>query len=93
MKLNPLNHVFINIQVRKEEEMINTKNTYWLLKPFAWLWNLIATIVMLTGRLVAVLLGLLLMLGGVLLTITVVGAIIGIPLFIVGGLLVVRGLW
>lgn len=88
-----MNHVFINKQVRKEVEMINTKNTYWLLKPFAWLWNLIATLVMLTGRLVAVVLGLLLMLVGVLLTITVVGAIIGIPLFIIGGLLVVRGLW
>jgi hypothetical protein len=73
--------------------MINTKNTYWLLRPFIWIWNLIATIVMLTGRMLAVVLGLLLMLVGVLLTITVVGAIIGIPLFIIGGLLIVRGLW
>ena len=38
--------------------MIDTRNTYWLLKPFVWLWNLIAWIVMLTGRMVAVLLGL-----------------------------------
>jgi hypothetical protein len=73
--------------------MINTRNTYWLLKPFAWLWNLIATIVLLTGRMLAVILGLLLMLVGVILTITVIGAIVGIPLFIIGLLLVVRGLW
>jgi hypothetical protein len=73
--------------------MINTKNTYWLLKPFAWLWNLIAYIVMLTGRLLAVVLGLVLMLVGVVLTITVVGAIGGIPLLIIGVLLVIRGLW
>jgi hypothetical protein len=33
------------------------------------------------------------MLVGVILTITVIGAIIGIPLFIIGLLLVVRGLW
>jgi hypothetical protein len=34
-----------------------------------------------------------LMLVGVILTITVVGAIVGIPLLIIGVLLVVRGLW
>jgi len=73
--------------------MINPKNTPWLLKPFVWLWNFIAYIVTLTGRLVAVILGLVFMLVGVILTITVVGAIVGIPLFIIGLLLVVRGLW
>jgi len=73
--------------------MIQTKNIYWLFRPFAWLWNLIAYIVMLTGRVLAVLLGLALMLLGVVLTITVVGAILGVPLFIVGLLLAIRGLW
>ena len=73
--------------------MINPKNTHWLLRPFVWLWNLIAYIVQLTGRLVAVVLGLALMMVGVILTITVVGAIAGVPLFIIGVLLVVRGLW
>ncbi len=73
--------------------MINPKNTFWLLRPFIWLWNFIAYIVTLTGRLVAVVLGLVFMLVGVLLTITVIGAIVGIPLFLIGVLLVVRGLW
>jgi hypothetical protein len=73
--------------------MINPKNTPWLLRPFIWLWNFITYIVTLTGRLVAVVLGLVFMLVGVILTITVIGAIIGIPLFIIGLLLVVRGLW
>jgi hypothetical protein len=77
----------------KEFEMINTRNTYWLLKPFAWLWNLIARIVLFTGRMLAVIIGLVLMLLGVILTITIVGAIVGIPVFIIGLLLVVRGLW
>ncbi len=73
--------------------MIDTKKTHWLLWPFVWIWNLIAYIVMLTGRMVAVILGLVLMLAGVILTITVVGAIAGIPLCIIGVLLVIRGLW
>ena len=73
--------------------MINPKNTPWLLRPFVWLWNFIAYIVTLTGRLVAVILGLVFMLVGVILTITIVGAILGIPLFIIGLLLVIRGLW
>ena len=73
--------------------MIETKNTPWLLLPFAWLWNFIAAIVRLTGRLVAVLLGLLLMVAGAILTVTVVGALLGIPLLVVGFLLVVRGLF
>jgi hypothetical protein len=73
--------------------MIETKNTSCLLRPFIWIWNFIAYIVMLTGRLLAVILGLVLMLAGGILTITVIGAILGIPLLIIGGLLVVRGLW
>ncbi len=73
--------------------MINPKKVHWLLRPFIWIWNFIAFIVSLTGRLVAVILGLVLMLVGGILTITVVGAIVGIPIFIIGVLLVVRGLW
>jgi hypothetical protein len=79
--------------INKECIMIDPKKSHWLLRPFIWLWNLIASIVMLTGRLVAVILGLVFMLVGVLLTITVIGAIVGIPIFIIGVLLVVRGLW
>jgi hypothetical protein len=73
--------------------MINPKKSHWLLRPFIWLWNLIAYIVTLTGRLVAVILGIVFMLVGVLLTITVVGAIVGIPFIIIGILLIIRGLW
>ncbi len=73
--------------------MINPKKSPWILRPFIWSWNLIAYIVTLTGRLLAVVLGLVLMIVGAILTVTVVGAIIGIPLIIIGLLLVVRGLW
>lgn len=69
------------------------KKTPWYLWPFVALWNLVVYIVSLTGRLVAVILGLVLMLVGAILTFTIVGAIIGIPLAVIGLLLVVRGLW
>ena len=73
--------------------MINPKKSPWFVRPFIWLWNFIAYIITLTGRLVAVILGGVLILVGVILTITVVGAIVGVPFFIIGVLLVVRGLW
>ena len=65
----------------------------WLLRPFAALWRLIASIVSLTGRLAAIFFGLVLMATGVVITLTVVGAVIGIPMFVFGALLIVRGLW
>jgi len=46
-----------------------------------------------TGRLVAVILGLVFLIVGGILTITVVGAIVGIPFIIFGLLLIVRGLF
>ena len=73
--------------------MISYKKTHWLLWPFVFIWNLVAYILQLTGRFVAVILGLVLIVLGVLLSMTVVGAILGIPLAVIGLLLVVRGLW
>lgn len=64
-----------------------------LLWPFAIVWRLTLNVVRLTGRLVAVLLGMgFIVLGGVL-TLTVVGAPIGIPLIVAGLLLIARGLF
>jgi hypothetical protein len=78
----------------KEAIMARIKRrTPWFLWPFTALWNLIAYFVSLTGRLLAIILGLVLMTAGLIVTLTVVGAIIGIPLFTIGALLVVRGLW
>jgi hypothetical protein len=64
-----------------------------LLWPFWALWRLLTLIIGLTGRLVAVVLGLVLMIAGAILSATVVGAIVGIPLFIFGGLLALRGIF
>ncbi len=66
---------------------------HWLLLPFWALWKLIAGIVELTGRLVAVVLGFVLMLVGGILTVTVIGAIVGIPMLIIGFLLALKGMF
>jgi hypothetical protein len=68
-------------------------HTHWLLWPFVALWKLVAGIVALTGRLVAVILGLVLMIVGVIVSLTIIGAIVGIPLIIFGFLLILRGLF
>ncbi len=73
--------------------MVNLKKTPWYLWPFAAIWNLVAYIVMLTGRLLAVILGFVLLILGVILTVTVIGAIIGIPIGVIGILMIIRGLW
>jgi len=65
----------------------------WFLWPFAALWDLLAFVLKLTGRLVAAVIGLVLMIVGVLVTLTVVGAPVGVPLFVVGLLLLIRSLF
>ena len=46
-----------------------------------------------TGRFIAILLGVVLMILGVIVCLTVVGAVIGIPMILLGLLLVARGLF
>jgi hypothetical protein len=65
----------------------------WYLWPFAAIWKLMAVIVELTGRFVAMVLGIVLILVGVIVSLTIVGAIIGVPLAIVGLLLLFRGMF
>lgn len=65
----------------------------WPLLPFSALWNLICGIVEFTGRLVAVLVGLVLLIIGIVVSLTIVGAIIGVPLAIIGLLLTMRGIF
>ena len=64
-----------------------------LLWPFYAVWKLLTAILAVTGRVLAAVLGLVLMIVGFLLSVTVVGAPAGIPLAIVGFLLVLRALF
>jgi hypothetical protein len=61
--------------------------------PFKAIWRLVSMIFVMTGRLLAMILGVALMIVGVLLCFTVIGAILGIPLAIFGFLLATRGLF
>lgn len=56
------------------------------------LWDLLAFILSLTGRLVAAVLGLALMIVGIILTVTLVAAPVGIPLIVLGFLLMLRSI-
>lgn len=73
---------------RKDDRRI-----HWLLWPFVAIWRLVAWIIEVTGRLVAIILGGVLILVGVVVSLTVIGAVIGVPLAIFGLLLVLRGLF
>ena len=61
--------------------------------PFVVLWGLLSTILNLTGRLVAGVLGLALMIVGIVLTVLVITAPIGMPLIVFGLLLIVRSIF
>ncbi len=64
-----------------------------LLWPFKALWRLIGFLLGMVGRLAAAIIGLVLIVVGIIITMTIVGAIIGIPLIAFGFLLVVRSLF
>lgn len=59
--------------------------------PFIAVWKLFEFIVKATGRLVAAILGLVLMIVGVVLCCTIVGAVLGVPIIIFGFTLMLRG--
>ena len=65
----------------------------WYLWPFAALWKLLAVIVELTGRFVAMVLGLVFMLVGVIVSLTIIGAIVGVPMAVIGLLLFLKGIF
>ena len=69
------------------------RNTPWILWPFVALWDLLTGILKLTGRVIAALIGVVLMIAGIAVSLTIVGAIVGIPLIIFGFMLTVRGLF
>lgn len=72
----------------------NRKKQYsWLFQPIVIFWEFLASILKLTGRMVGAIIGLVLMIVGIILTVTVVGAPVGIPLLIVGFLLTLRSIF
>lgn len=61
--------------------------------PFRMLWSLIGVIFLAVGKLLTLLIGLLLVVAGVLLACTLVGAFVGVPTILFGLLLILRSLF
>ena len=64
-----------------------------LLWPFYAIWRLLTFVLNVVGRLLCALLGIALMIAGVAITLSVVGAPVGIPLAALGFLLLVRAIF
>ena len=65
----------------------------WILWPFYAVWKLVTIIVEITGRIICALFGIALMIAGVAISLSVIGAIVGIPLAAFGFLMAVRALF
>ena len=61
--------------------------------PFWAIGQLIKTIFSLTGRLLGVVIGFLLLVVGLVVSLTIIGAVVGVPLAGLGALLIIRGLF
>jgi hypothetical protein len=87
--------VWLNIKsIRaKWRKIMVTKNTEpWFMWPFMAIWNLLAFVLNITGRVLAGILWVGLMIVGIALTMTVAGAPVGIPFAILGFLLIIRSI-
>jgi uncharacterized membrane protein HdeD (DUF308 family) len=66
----------------------------WYIWPFILilklLWNLVTLVVSAVGRTAAIVLGVVLILVGMLLSLTIIGAIVGIPMMLIGVVLLIR---
>lgn len=70
-----------------------TRRVPLLLWPFVLVWRLLGLVLNVTSRIICALLGLLLMVAGVAITMSIVGAPAGIALSVLGFLLLVRALF
>jgi hypothetical protein len=65
----------------------------WFLWPFVAIWKLLAVIVEMTGRFLAMVLGIVFIVVGIIVSLTIIGAIVGIPMALIGLLLLLRGIF
>ena len=73
--------------------MAARRNMPWLLWPFAALWDLLTAVLGLTGRGLGVVLAMALIAVGVLLCLTIAGAPAGVPVAILGVLVMIKCLF
>lgn len=65
----------------------------WIFWPFVAVWRLLTLILKITGRIICAVLGLAFMAVGVMVALSIVGAPLGIPVAVLGMLLLVRALF
>jgi len=70
-----------------------TQRAPWIVWPFYAIGWLLTSVVSAAGRLICGILGLVLMVLGTLLSLTIVGAVVGVPLVLLGFLFVIRALF
>ncbi len=86
-----LNRRILCMEVRMTTQ--TKHHTPWFLWPFVAIWRLLAIIVEMTGRFVAMVLGIVFIIVGVIISLTIIGAIVGVPLAIIGLLIFLRGMF
>ena len=69
------------------------RNICWYLWPFAAVWDVLALVINLTGRLLGIVLAIVVMAVGIILTMTIAGAPVGIPVAVLGLLVMIRCLF
>lgn len=69
------------------------KSIPWILWPFYAIWRLVTFILEVTSRIIAAVIALVLMAAGISITLSIVGAPLGIPIAAFGFLLLVRALF
>jgi len=83
------------VRQAKDQDMSRTDDSkiHWFLWPFAAVWHLLGLVLSIIGRIVGIILGLGLMAVGIAFTMTVAGAPLGIPVAILGFLLMIRSIF
>jgi hypothetical protein len=71
----------------------NSHTTQWFLWPFSALWRLLTFVLNLTGRIITAIIGLIIVIIGMILSVTIFAAPIGIPMIILGILLMLRSIF
>lgn len=67
--------------------------TPWIFQPFVAVWNLLALVLNLTGRLIAFIIGVLSVVLGIVLLLTILAAPAGLVLIVFGFLFIIRSLF
>ena len=64
-----------------------------LLFPFILAFQIVESLLRITGKLIVVLLGFVFTILGIILSLTIIGAIIGIPMTVLGVIMIIKGIF